>query len=55
MRSPILFLHSEDDHMVPIHVAQQVSLAQKATFQLIQCKLRQYFLTAIPDLASALG
>uniref|UniRef100_A0A8C4EJQ0 Si:ch211-117n7.6 n=1 Tax=Dicentrarchus labrax TaxID=13489 RepID=A0A8C4EJQ0_DICLA len=24
MRSPILFLHSEDDHLVPIHIAQQM-------------------------------
>lgn len=24
IRSPILFLHSEDDHLVPIHIAQQL-------------------------------
>lgn len=38
MRSPILFLHAEDDHLVPIQIAQQVLLAQ-----MIKCKLRWYF------------
>lgn len=29
MRCPILFLHAEDDHLVPIQVAQQVLQAQR--------------------------
>lgn len=36
MKSLILFLHAEDDHLVPIHIAQQVRL-------ILHCKLSWYF------------
>lgn len=45
MRSPILFLHAEDDHLVPFSVAQQV-------FQPIEddkMQLKRFFLVATHD------
>ena len=42
MTSPILFLHSEDDHLVPIQIARQVRPAQTAALRL--CEISPRFL-----------
>lgn len=38
MRCPILILHSKDDNLVPIKIAQGVLLAHRTLFHLSLCK-----------------